>query len=78
MIYRLNLAWPQLQKRGRRQNAAQLLFLSCLPSEKEVERQVFLVTMSHPFLRIVALPPCLPLDRKDSLKEDGRFFDGGF
>jgi hypothetical protein len=31
-----------------RQNAAQLLFLSCLCSEKEVGTQVSLVTMSHP------------------------------
>jgi hypothetical protein len=63
MIYRLSLAQPQLQKRVRRQNAAQLLFLFCLHSEKEVGMQVSLVTMSHP-------SPCLPLDIKNSLKED--------
>jgi hypothetical protein len=40
--------------------------------------QVSLVTMSCPSLRTVAPPPCLPLDIKDSLKEDTRFFDGGF
>jgi hypothetical protein len=32
--------------------------------------------MLSPFLRTVAPPPCLPLDMKDSLKEDVRFFDG--
>jgi hypothetical protein len=41
---------------------------------REVESQVSLVTMSCPFLRTVAPPPCLPLDIKDSLKEDVRFF----
>jgi hypothetical protein len=33
-VYRLSFAWPQPEKRVRRQNAAQLLFLSCLCSEK--------------------------------------------
>jgi hypothetical protein len=33
--------------------------------------------MSHPSPRTVAPPPCLPLDTKDSLKEDAGFFDGG-
>jgi hypothetical protein len=33
---------------SKRQNAAQLLFLSCLCSEKEVGTQVSLVTMSRP------------------------------
>jgi hypothetical protein len=33
--------------------------------------------MSLPSLRTVAPPPCLPLDIKDSLKENLRFFDGG-
>jgi hypothetical protein len=65
MIYRLSFAWLQLQKTARRQNAAQLLFLSCLHSEKEVGMQLSLVTMSCPFLRTVAPPPCL------SLKKDG-------
>jgi hypothetical protein len=37
--------------------------------------QVSLVTMSRPSLRTVAPPPCLPLDIKDLLKEDGRLFD---
>jgi hypothetical protein len=41
---------------------------------KEVGKQVSLVTMSHPSLRIVALPPCLPLYVKDLLKEDKRVF----
>jgi hypothetical protein len=35
--------------------------------------QVSLVTMSHPSLRTVAPPPCLPLYIKDLLKEDGGF-----
>jgi hypothetical protein len=54
---------------GRRQNAAQLLFLSCILF-REVGLQVSLVTMSHPSLRTVAPPPCLPLYIKDLLKED--------
>jgi hypothetical protein len=50
---------------------------SCfLHSEKKVGMQVSLVTMSHPSLRTVALPSCLPLGIKDSLNEDMRFFDG--
>jgi hypothetical protein len=31
-----------------------------------------------PLWRTVAPPPCLPLDIKDRLKEDERFFDEGF
>jgi hypothetical protein len=58
-----------------RKNAAQLLFLSCLYSESGME--VSLVTMSCPSSRTIAPPPCLPLDLKDSLKEDMRVFDGG-
>jgi hypothetical protein len=34
--------------------------------------------MSRPSPRTAAPPPCLPLDIKDSLKEDKRFFDGDF
>jgi hypothetical protein len=50
---------------------------------REVRMQVSLVSVSLPSPRTVAAPPCLPLDIKDSLKEDrrlfdGRFFDGGF
>jgi hypothetical protein len=50
---------------------------------REVGRQVSLVSMSRLSLKIVAPPSCLPLDIKDSLKEDLRFFDercfgGGF
>jgi hypothetical protein len=41
-------------------------------------RQVSIVTMSCPSPRTVALPPCLPLDIKDSLKEDVRLFGWGF
>jgi hypothetical protein len=44
---------------------------------REVGMQVSLVTMSCPSLTTVAPPPCLPLDIKDSLKEDVSFFDGG-
>jgi hypothetical protein len=58
----------------RRQDAAQLLFLSFLLSEKDVGTQVSLVTISHYSLRTVAPPPCLPLDIKDSLKEDTKLF----
>jgi hypothetical protein len=29
-------------------------------------------------MRTIVPPPCLPLDIKDLLKEDARFFDGGF
>jgi hypothetical protein len=39
--------------------------------------QVSPVTMSHPSLRTAA-PLCLPLDIKDSLKEDRRLFALGF
>jgi hypothetical protein len=58
-----------------RQNATQLLFLSCLSSERfrEVGMQVSLVTMSHPSLITVAPSPCLPLDIKDLLEKDGGF-----
>jgi hypothetical protein len=41
--------------------------------------QVPLVTMSCPFPRTAAPPRCLPLDIKDSLKEDVRLsYEGGF
>jgi hypothetical protein len=60
----------------RRQNAAQLLFLSCLHSEKKVGMQVSLVTMSCLSPRTVAPPPCLPLDIKDLLKEVFLMEDG--
>jgi hypothetical protein len=45
---------------------------------REVGTQVSLVTMSCPSPSTVAPPPYLPLDLKDSLKEDRRFFDGGW
>jgi hypothetical protein len=76
MIYRLSLAWPQLQKEVKTK-AAQLLFLNCLRSEKEVGMQVSFVTIPRLSLRTVAPPPCLPLDIKDMLKEDTKFFNGG-
>jgi hypothetical protein len=47
--------------------AAQLLFLSCLCSESNTH---FSCYKSHPSLRTVAPPPCLPLYIKDLLKED--------
>jgi hypothetical protein len=64
------LAQPQPQKRARRQDAAQLLFLNCL-------RQISPVTMSHPSPRTAAPPPCLPLAIKDLPKEDERLLDEG-
>jgi hypothetical protein len=64
------LAQPQKQKRIKKQDAAQLLFLSYL-------MQVSPVTMSHPSPRTIAPSPCLSLDIKDSLKEDMRFLDVG-
>jgi hypothetical protein len=42
-----------------------------------VGSQVSPVTMSCLSLRNVALFPCLPLDIKDLLRENVRFFDGG-
>jgi hypothetical protein len=44
---------------------------------REAETQVSPVTMSHPSPR-TAVPPCLPLDIKDSLKEDTRVLLWGF
>jgi hypothetical protein len=44
---------------------------------REVGRQVSLVTMSCPSLRTAVPIPCLPLDRKDSLKKDVRVSDEG-
>jgi hypothetical protein len=45
---------------------------------REVGRQLSLVTVSRLSPRTVAPSPCLPLDRKDSLKETTRLFDGDF
>jgi hypothetical protein len=73
MIYGLSLAWPQPQKRARKQNATQLLFLSCFMFI-EVGTQVSLVTMSRPSPRTVAPPLCLPLNIKDLLKVFFFFF----
>jgi hypothetical protein len=73
---RLSLAQPQPQKRGeaKRSTAAfPKLFMV-----REAGTQVSLVTMSHTSLSTAAPPPCLPLNIKDSLKEDRRFFDGGW
>jgi hypothetical protein len=50
---------------------------SCFPKLfkfREVGRQVSLVTMSCPSPRSVAASPCLPLDIKDSLKEEEEVF----
>jgi hypothetical protein len=59
-----------------RQNAAQLIFLSCYIQRSREHGSA--VTMPCPSPRTVAPPPCLPLYIKDLLKEDARFFDGGF
>jgi hypothetical protein len=78
MIYRLSLARSQPQN-GAKAKCSKAAFPKLFSSEKEVEMQVSLVTMSHPSLRTVAPPLCLPLDIKDLLKEDRRvFFDGDF
>jgi hypothetical protein len=61
-------------EQSKSQNAAKLLSLSCLCSEEEVGMQVSLVSVSHPFSRTIAIPPCLPLDIR--LTEEGqRIFD---
>jgi hypothetical protein len=73
-ISTLSLAWPQPQKSAGGSVAA----FPKLFTFREVGTQVSLVTMSLPSQRTVALSPCLPLDIKDWLKEDARFFDGGF
>jgi hypothetical protein len=65
----LSLAWPSRRKV---QDAAQLLFVSCL------QRGRFLSLQCHPPFRTVVPHPCLPLDIKDWLKEYTRLFDGGF
>jgi hypothetical protein len=55
------------------QNAAQLLFLSCLHADVEVGSQVSLVTMSCSSPRTAAPLPCFPVDIKDSLKRSEVF-----
>jgi hypothetical protein len=72
MIYRLSLAWPQLQK-GAKTKCSTVAFPK-LSTFREVGMQVSLVTMSCSFLRTVTPFPCLPLDIKDLLKEDTRGF----
>jgi hypothetical protein len=62
MIYRLRLAWPQMQK-GAKAKSTQLLFLSW----KEVGTRVSLVTMSCLSWRTVG---STSLFIKDSLKKD--------
>jgi hypothetical protein len=62
---------PQLQKKAKCSTAA----FPKLFRFREVGTQVSLVTMSLPSPRTVAPPPfCLPLDIKDSLKEEAGFF----
>jgi hypothetical protein len=78
MIYRLSLARLQPQKRSRRQNAAQLLFLKLFIFRERSRNAGFSCYNVTPLPRTVAPPPCLPLDIKDSLKEDWGFFDGRF
>jgi hypothetical protein len=64
VLNELSLAWPKLQKRAKRQNAAQLLFLNYLCSENR--------NTGFSCYNVMPLPQnyCLPLDIKDSLKED--------
>jgi hypothetical protein len=52
---------------NKRQDAAQLLFLSCFLRSRIVGFSCYNVA---PLPRTVALPSCLPLDIKVSLKED--------
>jgi hypothetical protein len=82
MIYRLSLARLQPQKRERERERETKCSTAAFPKLfmfTEVGMQVSLVTMSHPSQRTVAPPPCLPLDTKDSLKEEARvFLDGSF
>jgi hypothetical protein len=70
MIYRLSRRQPEAK--------CSTAAFSKLFTFREVGMQVSLVTMSLPFWRTVAPPPCLSLDIKDWLKEDRRFFDGDF
>jgi hypothetical protein len=77
MIYRLSLASPKLQQREKAKcstAAVPKLFTFRERSRKfrDIGMQVSLVVCPSP--RTVAPPPCLPLDIKDSLKEDRRVF----
>jgi hypothetical protein len=65
-ICRPKLAWPGHRKGKCRKAASPKLFMF-----REAGMQVSPVTMSCPSPRTAA-PPCLPLDIKDSLKEDTR------
>jgi hypothetical protein len=71
MIYRLFGMAPAAEE-SKRQKCSTAVFPT-LSTFTEVGTQVSLVTMSCPSLRTVALPPCLPLDIKDSLKKDRGF-----
>jgi hypothetical protein len=75
MIYRLSLTWPQLQKSEKCSTAAfPKLFMF-----REVGMWVSLVTMSHHLPKNWCfMNPCLPLDIKDSVREDSGFSGGGF
>jgi hypothetical protein len=75
MIYRLSLAWPQLQKSAKARCSTSA-FLK-LFTFREVE-SMFVLLQCHipsPELLFTSL---FTLDIKESLKEDMRFFDGGF
>jgi hypothetical protein len=70
MIYRLSLAWPRLQK-GAMAKCSTAAFPKLFTFRERSREQVSLVTVSHPSLRTVASPPCLPLYIKNLLKEEG-------
>jgi hypothetical protein len=75
MIYRLSLA--PASEESKRQKCSTAAFPK-LFTFGEVESRFLLFQCQDHSQRTVAPPPCLPLDIKDSLKEDIRFFDGGF
>jgi hypothetical protein len=72
VVYRLNLAQPQLQKKVKAKCGT-----AAFPKMftfREVGNAGSSCYISCPSLRTVEPPPCLPLDIKDSLKEDVRVF----
>jgi hypothetical protein len=75
MIYRLNMARPQLQK-GVKAKCSTAAFPK-LFTFREVESRFLFLQCHAPSLRTAALPPCSPLDIRDPLREDRGFFDGG-
>jgi hypothetical protein len=69
----LQAVWHGPSRRREQEAKCSTAVFPTLSTFTEIGTQVSLVTMSHPSLRTVALPPCLPLDIKDSLKEDRGF-----